>query len=116
MPFCDFLGSQKSIAVATALSGERKCLFISVVCKSDFHRSLSLKVERMSSESVLDTSIYENVVEIKQERRQMGTWKADARQCKCRGTRQIFLSVHHALKLTVFQSVFTDENIQHRLT
>lgn len=75
MSFCDFLPSMKSIAVATVPSGDRKCLLTSIPCKSDFHRSLRVLVESMSSESYSDTLIYENVAEIKQENRTMGQLK-----------------------------------------
>lgn len=52
---------------------DEKYLLTSVVCISDFHKSLSLMVESMPSESESDTLIYENVVEIKQKkRRKMG--------------------------------------------
>lgn len=43
-------------------------LLTSVFCIADFHKSLSLMVESVSSESESDTLIYENVVEIKQKK------------------------------------------------
>lgn len=47
--------------------------------------------ESMSSESESDILIYENVVEIKQKKKEekWDTWRNDKQQCKCRGTSQI---------------------------
>lgn len=50
-----------------------KHLLTSVLFISDFHKSLILMVESMSSESESDTLIYENVVEIKQKKKKNGT-------------------------------------------
>lgn len=50
-----------------------KHLLIPVLCISDFHKSSSLVIQDVSSESESDTLIYENIVEIKRKKKKNGT-------------------------------------------
>lgn len=69
---------------------DEKHLLIFILCISDFHKSLRLMAESMSSESESDILIYENIVEIKQKKEEKwDTWRNDTQQCKCRRTSQI---------------------------